>query len=92
MLLVRHKPSGKFLRPYGNGFVATGTLTGSDSVGLLAFTDLWAATQFCENNPGLRDKPIELVEVEMKEVRVYPPVVEVKNEADGNKLPITDGV
>jgi hypothetical protein len=83
---LRHVPTGKFLRVHDrNNFVADGTLK---DVNLVVFTDLWTLTQFIELN--LKGQVIEIVELEMRELRVVPPVIDVKAEEPKPDAPTGD--
>ena len=58
---------------FGTQFVAGGDL--KNPTDLLLLPDLWSATRFVETN--LRNYPIEIVELEMRELRTIPPIRDV---------------
>jgi hypothetical protein len=80
MIAVRYTPTGKFFQVQplrsNTNLVASGDLKTNNN-SLLIFPDIWAATLFIEKQPTLKNQAIELVEIEMREVRVVPPVIEV---------------
>jgi hypothetical protein len=90
MFGLRHKPTGFFFRAAGNQIVADVDIAKYPH-NLLLLPDLWTATQFVETR--LRRRAIEIVELEIREVRVMTPVLEVKpDENTGNQFPIVGGV
>jgi hypothetical protein len=96
MFALRHVPSKKYLR------VQPGTATNLvadrdlETGEVLSFPDLWAVTQFVEKQ--LKGQPVEIVELGLREVRVIPPVINVKKEKPkpnaptGNQLSKPDGI
>jgi hypothetical protein len=94
MFALRHRPTQKFFRTQVNAgstnLVADGDLT--NSTGLLLLSDLWAVTQFTNLHLKKADmKAIEIVEVELRAVRIVPPAIDVEakpDEAPGNQLSI----
>ena len=95
MFALRHIQTQKFCR--------TQTVMGrvnlvsdcdlKNAVNLVLLPDLWTATQFLAAHLKKMDAgQIEIVELEIREVRVIPPVMNVKakqDEVPGNQLPIT---
>jgi hypothetical protein len=96
MFALRYIPTQKFIRVFrtlgSTPFVPDGDLKVNKD-NLLILPDLWTATQWVEKQ--LKNQPIEIVELEMREVRVVPPMIDIevqKNEAAGNQLSKLDGV
>lgn len=80
----RAKANGMYFRQVITGAqnsvaVADIPLSNIGMVGyILRFSNLWEATKFIEQ-PHLRDQQeVELVELELREVRVFPPVMNVQ--------------
>jgi hypothetical protein len=95
VFVLRHIPSRKFFRMLqGVGaLVARADSDLNGGKGLLSFDTLWDATQFTEHK--LKGQPVEIVELELREMRVIPPVIDIeaqKNEIAGNQLPEPSGV
>lgn len=95
MFALRYKPSQKFFRVHqgvGTNLVPDGDLAVNNQ-GLLTLPDLWTATKWADGH--LHGQPVEIVELEMREIRVVPPILEVKAEKDaisGEQLSITKRV
>ncbi len=76
MFGIRHVPTGFFLRVAPSGIVADASLA-SNPTSIMILPDLWTATQWTERT--LRGQPVEIVELEIREVRVIPPVVDAES-------------
>lgn len=89
MFALRHLPSKKYLRiqpGMATNLVADGDLANGT---VLGFPDLWATTQFIEKHLKGQSQSIEIVELELREVRVVPPMIDGrahKNETTGDQF------
>jgi hypothetical protein len=90
---LRHKPSRLFFRLVQNGLrqTAVADVELKKPEGILTLPDLWTATQWV--NAHLRGRAVELVELELREVRAIPSILDVSNdETSGDQLPIIGNV